>query len=81
MPTLQSNKINLYYEVTGEGQPLLFSHGLGSSARDWELQVGEFSKNYQVITIDLRGHGRSDKPAGPYSMSMFAADTGGCLSQ
>ena len=79
LPRIQSNKINLYYEVTGQGQPLLFIHGLGSSAQDWELQVGEFSKTYQVITLDLRGHGRSDKPAGPYRMSMFAADTAGLL--
>jgi len=79
MPKIQSNGINLYYEVNGKGQPLLFIHGLGSSARDWELQVKEFSKTYQVITFDLRGHGQSDKPAGPYSLPMFAADTAGLL--
>ena len=79
MPKIQSNGINLYYEIHGEGQPLLFIHGLGSSARDWELQVDEFAKSYRVITFDLRGHGQSDKPAGPYSMSMFAADVTGLL--
>ncbi len=79
MPKIQSNNINLYYEVNGKGQPLLFIHGLGSSTQDWELQVSEFSKTYQVITFDLRGHGRSDKPAGPYSLAMFAADTAGLL--
>ncbi|HSQ40301.1 MAG TPA: alpha/beta hydrolase [Anaerolineales bacterium] len=79
MPKIQSNGINLYYEIHGEGQPLLFIHGLGSSTRDWEFQVQEFSKLYKVITFDLRGHGQSDKPAGPYKMSMFAADTVGLL--
>ncbi len=79
MPKIQSNGINLYYEIHGEGQPLLFIHGLGSSTRDWEFQVQEFSKSYKVITFDLRGHGQSDKPAGPYKMSMFAADTVGLL--
>lgn len=79
MPSLRSNNINLHYEISGEGQPLLFIHGLGSSARDWELQVAEFSRSYRVITFDLRGHGRSDKPAGPYSLPMFAADTAGLL--
>ena len=79
MPKIQSNGINLYYEIHGEGQPLLFIHGLGSSARNWEFQVDEFSKLYKVITFDLRGHGQSDKPAGPYSMSMFAADVTGLL--
>lgn len=79
MPKIQSNGINLYYEIHGEGQPLLFIHGLGSSARDWEFQVQEFAKSYKVITFDLRGHGQSDKPAGRYTMSMFAADTVGLL--
>jgi pimeloyl-ACP methyl ester carboxylesterase len=79
MPKIQSNGINLYYEIHGEGQPLVLIHGLGSSTRDWEYQVQEFSKAYKVITFDLRGHGQSDKPAGPYSMSMFAADTIGLL--
>jgi pimeloyl-ACP methyl ester carboxylesterase len=58
MPKIQSNNINLYYEVNGEGQPLVFIHGLGSSSRDWGNQVQAFSKSYQVITYDLRGHGR-----------------------
>ncbi len=79
MPKIQSNGINLYYEIHGEGQPLLFIHGLGSSTRDWEFQVTEFAKSYKVITFDLRGHGQSDKPAGPYSMAMLAADTVGLL--
>lgn len=80
MPKIKTNNINLYYEVSGEGQPLLFIHGLGSSTRDWEIQVEEFSKTYQVITWDLRGHGQSDKPAGPYSLPMFAADAAGLLN-
>jgi pimeloyl-ACP methyl ester carboxylesterase len=79
MPTIHTNDIALYYETTGAGQPLVFIHGLGSSTRDWELQVAEFAKQYQVITFDLRGHGRTEKPAGPYSMALFAADMAGLL--
>lgn len=74
MPTLRVRDIDMYYEVSGEGDPLLFLHGLGSSTRDWEYQVPVFSKKYKVITVDARGHGRSDKPAGPYSVAQFAAD-------
>ncbi|MHA1914585.1 MAG: alpha/beta fold hydrolase, partial [Promethearchaeota archaeon] len=66
--------IEMYYEITGEGDPLLLIHGLGSSTRDWEEQVPVFSTKYQVITIDLRGHGKTDKPKGPYSIKMFAED-------
>ena len=75
MPKLSVNNIDLHYEIIGQGQPVLFIHGLGSSARDWEYQISFFSKQYRVITFDLRGHGQSQKPAGPYSMSLFAQDT------
>jgi 3-oxoadipate enol-lactonase len=79
MPKVQSNGISLYYEVHGDGQPLILLHGLGSSTRDWEFQVPEFSRRYQVITLDMRGHGQSDKPEGPYSIPMFAADVAGLM--
>jgi pimeloyl-ACP methyl ester carboxylesterase len=75
MPTLHLKDINLTYEVVGEGEPLLFIHGLGSSHGDWEAQVGFFADRYQVIVFDVRGHGESSKPAGPYSVGLFAADT------
>jgi 3-oxoadipate enol-lactonase len=74
MPKISINGNNLYYEEHGEGDPLIFIHGLGSSTQDWESQVPEFSKSYRVITLDLRGHGQSDKPAGPYFIPMMAAD-------
>jgi pimeloyl-ACP methyl ester carboxylesterase len=80
MPHLTANQINLCYEVNGAGQPLVLIHGLGSSTRDWEPQVAEFSKTFQVITFDLRGHGQSDKPAGPYAIAQFAADLAGLLT-
>jgi 3-oxoadipate enol-lactonase len=75
MPRFRANGIDLYYEVTGKGQPLLFIHGLGDSTHTWEKQVSFFSKSYEVVTFDVRGHGQSDKPAGPYSIDLFARDT------
>jgi len=75
MPKLHARDIDLYYESTGQGQPLLFIHGLGSSTRDWEPQVPVFAARYRVVTFDVRGHGQSDKPPGPYSVPLFAADT------
>jgi 3-oxoadipate enol-lactonase len=79
MPKMRVNGVDLYYEVHGEGQPLIFINGLGSSGRDWEQQVPEFAKFYKVVTFDLRGQGQSDKPQGPYTMATFAADTAGLL--
>ena len=69
------NNIELYFESAGSGETVLFIHGLGSSARDWETQIPAFAKHYQTIAFDLRGHGQSQKPQGPYSMSLFAKDT------
>ncbi len=74
MPTIRINDIDLNYDRRGEGEPLLFLHGLGSSSRDWELQTTYFSSRYQVITVDTRGHGRSEKPPGPYTIDLFARD-------
>lgn len=80
MPRLKSNRIELYYEIAGSGQPLVFIHGLGASSRDWEAQVHHFCKTYQVITLDLRGHGQSDKPDGPYTIPLFAQDIHGLFT-
>lgn len=74
MPYQTVNGIKMYYETTGEGPPVVFLHGLGSSTRDWEFQLGFFSKDHQMITVDTRGHGRSEKPKGPYSVPLFASD-------
>ena len=74
MPVLRVNQMDLHYETSGRGPALLFIHGLGSTAQDWTPQIREFSKTYQVIAFDLRGHGQSGKPPGPYSIPLFARD-------
>jgi len=81
MPRIIANGISMHYETHGEGQPLLLLHGLGSSLRDWEYQVNAFASRFLVITVDLRGHGRSDKPKGPYSIALFAEDMGAFLKK
>lgn len=74
MPYLSIKDIQVYYEVHGQGEPLLLIHGLGSSTQDWEYQV-KFFTQYQIIAFDLRGHGKSDKPKEPYTVKQFASDT------
>jgi len=81
MPILDLDNIQLNYQIIGDGEPLLLLHGLGSSSQDWELQVDHFSRQFKVIIVDLRGHGKSDKPAGPYSISLFAEDTARLLME
>ncbi|MDE1164106.1 MAG: alpha/beta hydrolase [Pseudomonas sp.] len=66
---------SLHYEEYGQGQPLLLMHGLGSSCLDWEEQIPVLAQHYRVIVMDIRGHGRSDKPRERYSIAGFGADT------
>ena len=74
MPYLPVDDTRLYYDERGEGPPLLLVHGLGSSSRDWFEQVSHFADRYRVLRIDLRGHGRSERPPGPYHIAQFARD-------
>ena len=62
MPKLNRDGVELYYEVHGEGPPMLLTHGYSSSAHMWEGQVEAFSKDYKLIVWDMRGHGRTDYP-------------------
>ncbi|MFC1936917.1 alpha/beta fold hydrolase [Chloroflexota bacterium] len=79
MSEIKVGEISIYYESQGQGSPLVMVHGLGSSTRGWDYQVPYFSKNYEVITYDVRGHGQSGKPRGPYRIEQFAADLAGLL--
>lgn len=74
MPFCTVDDARLYYEEDGQGAPLLFIHGLGSSSRDWFAQVPYFAEHYRVLTLDLRGHGRSERTPGPYHIEQFARD-------
>lgn len=79
MPAVHTNGITIHYETAGQGDPLLLLHGLGSRSEDWALQFPAFAQRYYVIAPDMRGHGRSTKPPGPYSVPMMAADVTGML--
>ena len=79
MPKAQTNGIELYYEMHGEGKPLVLISGLGYSMWQWHKMVPFLAEHFQVVIFDNRGVGQSDKPAGPYTAQMLAADTVGLL--
>jgi pimeloyl-ACP methyl ester carboxylesterase len=79
MPRVKAGDINIYYEVHGQGEPLVLIMGLGCSGALWLYQVEEFARKYRVIVFDNRGVGRTDKPAIDYSIEMFADDTANLL--
>lgn len=58
------NGVKLYYEVYGEGEPILMIHGNGGSFSCFENQVVEFSKHFKVVLVDCRGRGNSSYQKG-----------------
>ena len=76
MPFLKLKDTELYYEVHGEGQPMLFLSETACDGEVWKLyQVQEFSRDHRVILHDYRGTGRSGKPSIDYSTKMFCDDS------
>lgn len=75
MPVIEVEPgINMHYEDRGIGAPIVFIHGWGGSADAWDLQVLDLAHHYRCITVDLRGHGDSDKPWGDYTYDLFVRD-------
>jgi pimeloyl-ACP methyl ester carboxylesterase len=64
VPYAESNGVRIHYEVTGSGVPLVLFHGLTGSGVRWHDNgvVAGLAADYQLILVDARGHGRSDKP-------------------
>jgi len=79
MSTAKINGIDLYYEQHGSGDPLLLIMGLAADSVAWMFQLPDFSTSYRTIVFDNRGVGRSDKPAGPYTIAQMADDAVGLL--
>jgi len=72
--TVELNGIEIYYEVVGDGEPLLFLHSGTQSSRMWDGLVERFAERHRLIIPDLRGHGGSTNPDGVWSTHQFAAD-------
>jgi len=69
-----SGGVRIAYEVLGEGEPLLFVHGLGYDRRGWGPLPALLADEFEVVLFDNRGVGESDVPDGPYAVSQMAAD-------
>ncbi len=69
-----SDGVKLHYLQTGSGTPLVMIPGAGLSAAIFQHQIAEFSKYYDVIVLDKRGHGQSEKVDFGYRISRFTKD-------
>jgi len=75
------NGVKLYYEVYGEGEPLVLLHGNGGNISAMKNQIAYFSKQYKVIAIDCRGRGKSELGPVPLTYDNMAKDVASLLEQ
>jgi pimeloyl-ACP methyl ester carboxylesterase len=74
MPTVQANGIDVYYEVQGEGEPMVLIPYLAADQACYAFQVADYAKQFTCFTVDLRGAGLSGKPEGTYTSELLADD-------
>ena len=74
MPFAKLKDVELYYEDTGEGYPILLGHGGFSDVTEWDPQVDALSRQYRVIRYDRRGCGRSTPVDVPQRSELWVED-------
>lgn len=78
MPFTNNRGVHIRYEVEGHGPPLVLLHGFSENLRTWYWKgfVEALQDTYQLILLDVRGHGASDKPhdSAAYALAAYAAD-------
>lgn len=83
MPFVDNHGIAIHYEVRGHGTPVVLLHGFTASSGQWDYAgiAAELENHYRVVLIDLRGHGRSDKPQDPdaYTLEQRLSDINAVL--
>src|ERR1700694_4635259 len=69
MPRVAVNGVELYYEDTGSGDPVVFCHEFAADYRGWEPQVRAFGRSYRCTNYSYRGFSRSSVPESPDACS------------
>jgi 3-oxoadipate enol-lactonase len=72
--SVHANGIDISYEIEGQGPWLILSHSLAAEKAMWQPQVDALAASYRVLSYDIRGHGASGAPAGPYTLDLLAQD-------
>ncbi|RHQ15433.1 alpha/beta hydrolase [Clostridium sp. AM48-13] len=73
--------MNLYTKESGSGQPMVLLHGNGEDSSYFVNQISFFESKYLVIAVDTRGHGRSPRGCGTFTLERFADDLKGFLDR
>jgi pimeloyl-ACP methyl ester carboxylesterase len=72
--TTPINGIQMYYQILGQGEPLVMLHGFTGVGDDWQPFAKELEKRYRLIIPDMRGHGRSTNPSMEFTHRQSAQD-------
>jgi len=75
VPFAEANGQRLYYEVKGEGEPLIMISGLATDHLVWAMQVPAIASHFRTVIFDNRDSGRSSQAQGPYHITHMAGDT------
>ena len=75
----QVNGVELWYELTGEGEPVLQIHGAGFGHFNFAPATPTLAEHFRVVDYDMRGYGQSDRPVQHYDMEVWADDAAGLL--
>src|SRR5690242_16047320 len=75
----QTNGIRMHYVEAGSGPAVVLLHGFPQTGYEWRHQIPALAERFRVIAPDTRGFGETEKPPGPYSRRMLAADIAGLL--
>ena len=82
MATIAHDGIRLAYDDRGAGEPaFVFVHGWTCQRSVFAPQAEHFAKRHRVVALDLRGHGESDKPQGPYPIGVYVDDVSHLINQ
>jgi len=78
---IKANGIQMNYELSGKKNApvVILSHSLGSGLVMWDPQIDSLKPHFKILRYDIRGHGRSDASAGPYTLELLADDAIGLL--
>ncbi len=76
---MRVNGVELWYRVTGDGEPVAQIHGAGFGHFNFDLATPELARHFRVIDYDMRGYGESDRPRQRYDMEVWADDLAGLL--
>ena len=81
MPYATVNSVQLYYEISGSGEPVVLVHGSRGDHHNWDPVVPLLSQSFQVVTFDRRGHSQSQTGSGQGSFAEDAEDLAGLIEK